>query len=211
MWPEIIFPLQLILGYVAWFLCFRTYLLPRLKSMDQVEAHRAIATLHSFRFLRIGLYSARRRWQSSGQLRPFRRLLGLCYRPAGHLGAAYGQDTSALLAVRDCLQSCGRDRPRSRLLPRHPRRTSSAGWAVGRSLRDPDHLRAPADDHSHRCLLFAVPSSAQTECRICRRCCRFLSLDSGRFGNWRIEMKNAGSFAPGVLLFRTILRAAGYC
>ena len=29
---------------------FRTYLLPRLKSMDQVRAQRAIATLHSFRF-----------------------------------------------------------------------------------------------------------------------------------------------------------------
>lgn len=48
--PEIIFNLQLILGYVAWVLCFRAYLLPRLRLMDQVEAHRAIATLHSFRF-----------------------------------------------------------------------------------------------------------------------------------------------------------------
>jgi hypothetical protein len=48
--PKIIFNLHLILGYVAWLLCFRAYLLPRLKSMDQVAAHRAIATLHSFRF-----------------------------------------------------------------------------------------------------------------------------------------------------------------
>ena len=48
--PETIFNLHLILGYVAWLLCFRAYFLPRLKSMDQVEAHRAIATLHSFRF-----------------------------------------------------------------------------------------------------------------------------------------------------------------
>src|SRR5580698_9489027 len=48
--PRIIFNLHLILGYVAWLLCFRAYLLPRLKSMDQVAAHRAIATLHSFRF-----------------------------------------------------------------------------------------------------------------------------------------------------------------
>src|SRR6266705_6497307 len=47
---ETIFNMHLILGYVAWLLCFRAYLLPRLKSMDQVEAHRAIATLHSFRF-----------------------------------------------------------------------------------------------------------------------------------------------------------------
>jgi len=48
--PETIFNLHLILGYVAWLLCFRTYLLPRLKSMDLVAAQRAIATLHSFRF-----------------------------------------------------------------------------------------------------------------------------------------------------------------
>lgn len=48
--PATIFNLQLILGYVAWVLCFRAYLLPRLKLMDQVEAHRAIATIHSFRF-----------------------------------------------------------------------------------------------------------------------------------------------------------------
>ena len=48
--PETIFNLQLIVGYVAWLLCFRAYILPRLKSMDHIEAHRAIATLHSFRF-----------------------------------------------------------------------------------------------------------------------------------------------------------------
>jgi hypothetical protein len=47
---ETIFNLHLVLGYVAWLLCFRAYLLPRLKPMDQVEAHRAIATVHSFRF-----------------------------------------------------------------------------------------------------------------------------------------------------------------
>jgi hypothetical protein len=48
--PVIIFNLHLVLGYVTWLLCFRTYLLPRLKSMDLVAAQRAIATLHSFRF-----------------------------------------------------------------------------------------------------------------------------------------------------------------
>jgi hypothetical protein len=48
--PETIFNLQLILGYVAWLLCFRAYFLPRFKSMDLVAAQRAIATLHSFRF-----------------------------------------------------------------------------------------------------------------------------------------------------------------
>jgi hypothetical protein len=47
---ETIFRTHLVLGYVAWLLCFAVYLLPRLKAMDSVEAQRAIATLHSFRF-----------------------------------------------------------------------------------------------------------------------------------------------------------------
>jgi hypothetical protein len=48
--PEPLFQIQLVLGYVAWLLCFGVYVWPRLKSMDRVEAQRAIATLHSFRF-----------------------------------------------------------------------------------------------------------------------------------------------------------------
>jgi hypothetical protein len=47
---EGIFDAHLVLGYVAWLLCYRVYIWPRLKSMDRVEAQRAIATLHSFRF-----------------------------------------------------------------------------------------------------------------------------------------------------------------
>lgn len=48
--PTVIFDLHLILGYVAWGLCFGTYFWPRLKAMSPAAAHRAIATLHSFRF-----------------------------------------------------------------------------------------------------------------------------------------------------------------
>ena len=48
--PQLIFQLQLILGYVAWLLCFGTYVLPRLKAMDRFKAQRVIATIHSFRF-----------------------------------------------------------------------------------------------------------------------------------------------------------------
>ena len=47
---EPLFQTHLVLGYVAWLLCFGAYILPWLKSMDRIEAHRAIATLHSFRF-----------------------------------------------------------------------------------------------------------------------------------------------------------------
>jgi len=48
--PETLFQIHLVSGYVAWLLCFGVYVLPRLTSMDRVEAHRAIATVHSFRF-----------------------------------------------------------------------------------------------------------------------------------------------------------------
>jgi hypothetical protein len=48
--PAIIFQIHLVLGYVPWLLCVGVYVLPWLRSMDRVEAQRAIATLHSFRF-----------------------------------------------------------------------------------------------------------------------------------------------------------------
>ena len=48
--PQIIFLTHLILGYVACLLCFSVYFMPRLKSLEPMEAHRMIATLHSFRF-----------------------------------------------------------------------------------------------------------------------------------------------------------------
>jgi hypothetical protein len=47
---EIVFTVQLVLGYVAWLLLFGAYIWPRLRLMDRVGAQRAIATLHSFRF-----------------------------------------------------------------------------------------------------------------------------------------------------------------
>src|SRR5882724_12945766 len=48
--PATIFQLHLVLGYVPWLLCFGAYVWPRLKAMDRLDAQRAIATLHSFRF-----------------------------------------------------------------------------------------------------------------------------------------------------------------
>ena len=48
--PATIFQIHLVVGYVPWLLCFGAYIWPRLKAMDQVEAQRVIATLHSFRF-----------------------------------------------------------------------------------------------------------------------------------------------------------------
>jgi hypothetical protein len=48
--PATIFQIHLVLGYIPWLLCFGAYIWPKLRSMDSVEAQRAIATLHSFRF-----------------------------------------------------------------------------------------------------------------------------------------------------------------
>ncbi len=48
--PATVFQIHLVLGYVPWLLCFTLYVWPWLKSLDPVEAQRAIATLHSFRF-----------------------------------------------------------------------------------------------------------------------------------------------------------------
>lgn len=48
--PETLFRIHLVLGYVAWLLCFSVYFLPKLRSMGRFEAQRVIATVHSFRF-----------------------------------------------------------------------------------------------------------------------------------------------------------------
>jgi len=48
--PSVLFQVQLVLGYLVWLACFRIYILPRLAAMRRVDAQRAIAALHSFRF-----------------------------------------------------------------------------------------------------------------------------------------------------------------
>src|SRR3974390_12014 len=48
--PATVFHTHLALGYVPWLLVLRAYVWPRLKAMDPIEAQRALATLHSFRF-----------------------------------------------------------------------------------------------------------------------------------------------------------------
>jgi len=50
MHAENIFRIDMALGYLAWALCIATYVWPRLRAMDRLEVHRAIATFNSFRF-----------------------------------------------------------------------------------------------------------------------------------------------------------------
>jgi hypothetical protein len=45
-----IFNIDMALGYLVWALCIGTYVWPRLRAMDRLEAQRAIATFNSFRF-----------------------------------------------------------------------------------------------------------------------------------------------------------------
>ena len=48
---QCIFLFDMALGYLAFALSIRTYVWPRLRSMSRIEAHRAIASFNSFRFL----------------------------------------------------------------------------------------------------------------------------------------------------------------
>jgi hypothetical protein len=83
--PANIFSAQLVLGYVAWLLCYRVYIWPRLKAMGRVEAQRAIATLHSFRFFGLAFLVP-------GVVGP--------HLPAGFATfAAYGDLATGLLAI----------------------------------------------------------------------------------------------------------------
>jgi hypothetical protein len=160
--PETLFRIHLVLGYVAWLLCFGAYIWPRLKSADTVEAQRAIATLHSFRFF--GLV-----FILPGVVGPDL--------PAGFATfAAYGDFATGVLAILALLavrirqlfwlfvvafnivgavdHHCG-------LLSCQPARPSRACGGVGRHLRDTVHLRAAADDHARCCILFTGASSTR--------------------------------------------------
>ena len=83
--PRTIFQTDMALAYLAWGLCVARYVWPRLTGIDRVEALRAIATLHSFRFF--GLV-----FLLPGFVGP--ELPGVFAAPA-----AYGDLATALLAI----------------------------------------------------------------------------------------------------------------
>jgi hypothetical protein len=80
-----IFIIDMTLGYVACALCIATYIWPKLRAMDRVEGHRAIATFNSFRFLGLAF------------LLP--GFVGPNLPQAFATGAAYGDLATALLAI----------------------------------------------------------------------------------------------------------------
>ncbi|MBZ9865211.1 hypothetical protein LB515_07490 [Mesorhizobium sp. CA15] len=83
--PAMIFNIHLVLGYVPWLLCFAAYIWPRLRSMEPIEAQRAIATLHSFRFF--------------GLVFLIPGVVGPDLAPAFASFAAYGDFATGLLAM----------------------------------------------------------------------------------------------------------------
>ena len=158
--PVNLFRIHLVLGYVAWLLCFSVYLWPRLKTANRFDAQRVIATLHSFRFF------------------------GLVFILPGVVGpnmpvsfatfAAYGDFATGVLAILALLSA--RIRPLFWSFVVAFNLTGATDIIVGyyhaiqtgldvdarairRYLCDSDHLRALVDDHARRrVLLVNAPS-----------------------------------------------------
>jgi hypothetical protein len=163
---QILFLTNLVLGYVACLLCFGVYVLPKLKSMERIEAQRVIATVHSFRFL--GLV-----FILPGVVGP--------NLPAGFANfAAYDDFATGVLALLALLtvrarplfwsfvvafQSRWNDRRHPRRLPRRQARSSCAGGAVWRRIRGPNSRCADADDHALLRSLLAGTSAAEGSSR----------------------------------------------
>jgi hypothetical protein len=80
-----IFLIDMSLGYLAAALCTFTYIWPKLRAMDPVEAQRAIATLHSFRFF--------------GLVFILPGFVGPHLPPAFAVPAAYGDFSAGVLAI----------------------------------------------------------------------------------------------------------------
>jgi hypothetical protein len=156
--PVAIFQTHLVLGYVAWLLCFGTYIWPKLKAMNDFEAQRAIAPLHSFRFC--GLV-----FILPGVVSP--------NLPASFASfAAYWDFATGVLAMLALLTA--RIRPLFwlfvvtfnltgfvELLPRRPGRACHTGGGIRRRLRDSHHLRAAAHHHARRRVLCVAASTDQ--------------------------------------------------
>jgi hypothetical protein len=83
--PRVLFQIQIVVGYLAWLACFRVYILPRLAAMPRVDAQRAIAALHSFRFFGLAF------------LLP--GVVGPALPPGFAVFAAYGDFATGLLAL----------------------------------------------------------------------------------------------------------------
>ena len=171
-----IFSIDMPLGYLAWALCIATYVWPRLRAMDQVEAHRAIATFHSFRFFGlafllpgfVGPNSAAGLRNAGGLRRPR-------HRTARHPRTADSPRALPLLAAGLDFQSGRSRRSRHWHCAWGQRKSAGSGGTARSRLRDPHAVCARAFLDAHRRVLAAAAVSARS--RSVGRCAHVAGRD----------------------------------
>jgi len=99
------------------------------------------------------------------RIRPVRRLWRFCHRPAGHPGAADGEDTSCVLDLRRGIQRRRLRRHHDRLLPCHRSGHPGDRGRIRFDLCDRGDLCAALGDHARDGVLFAAPSAGEGEPR----------------------------------------------
>jgi hypothetical protein len=189
--PETIFQLHLVLGYVAWLLCFGVYILPRLRSMDRFEAQRVIATLHSFRFfglvfilpgvigpkLPASFATFAAYWDLATGMLALLALLTVRIRPLFWLFVVAFNLVGTADLILDYYHAVRVGLP-------------AVAGQVGHRVCNPDPLCANPDDHARRRTLLAATASAQGGSGLRRPCGRVLD---------RISRRNQTSFSENCL------------
>ena len=163
MLAKYIFNIDMALGYLAWALCIATYVWPRLKAMDQVEAHRADRHVQQFPLLRVGLLAAGVCWtEPAAGLRYACGLRRPRHRAARNPRAANGARALPLLAAGVGFQSGRSRRPRHRHGAGGQREPAVSCRAARGRLRDPHSLCTSAFLDAPPRVLSAAATCAHT-------------------------------------------------
>ena len=142
--------------------------------MQRFQAHRAIATLHSFRFFGLVFILPGVVGHLPSGFATYHGVWRLRDWTAGPASPSHRTIASAVLVLRGRLQSRRRQRYPPRLLPRHPGRSPCNRWGVRLCLCHPHPLRAAAHDHAHRRYRLAGAFSTQRNREFIRECKRGL-------------------------------------
>ncbi len=166
MTPETIFRIQLIFGYVAWLLFFGAYVMPKLRSMSWIDAQRAIATLHSFRFFGLVFILPGVVGTLPANFGPFSAYGDFVTASPGDHRVAYGAEMPSVFRV--FVVAFNVAGAADILIDYYHAVVGGPavrGRAVRRCLCDPDALCAGADDYARHCILpAAAPSEGDGAC-----------------------------------------------